>query len=148
MDYDRSTVLDWLGQIRSGKSTVCNRGNAMFKSDVRDRFNVCDIESGVAHGLQEKSLGLVSDCLCVISGVLRIDKFYLDSQLGKDVVELGVSAPVKVVGGYDFIPFLGKVDYRVKHATGSGSKTQSCCSPSMAATRCSKTSVVGFIKRV
>ena len=92
----------------------------MIGSYFSDRFQIGHVEPGVAHGFAKEGLGLVGDGGRIVLRIIRIDEFDVDPELGKDVVELGISPAVQVVRGYDLVPFLGQVDDRIEDPTGTG----------------------------
>ena len=51
----------------------------MLVGDGRDRFQVRDIESGIAHCLAEERFGLLGDGSLEIRRLVRIDQFDLDA---------------------------------------------------------------------
>ena len=50
---------------------------------------------------------------------MQIDQLDLDPKLGKDVIELGIGAPLKIISGNNLISLLSHVDNRVKDTARS-----------------------------
>ena len=51
--------------------------------------------------------------------IVGIDKLNIDTKLWKNVIKLGVGTTIEIVGRDDLIPFLSKINDRVKNRTGS-----------------------------
>ena len=120
VNNDGGAMPDRVGQVGRGEGAVDDEWDTVVGGDGGDSFEVGNVESGVADGLTEECLGFWGNGGGEVLRVVGVDEFYVDAELGKDVVELGVGAAVEVVGRDDFVSGLSEVDDGVKDGAGAG----------------------------
>ena len=101
--------------------------------NCRNGFDVCHVERRVADGFGVERFGFVGDGRRKVLRVGRVDKFYGDSQLRQDVVELRVGSAVEVARCDNLIASLRQVNDAVEDGCGSRGKGEG---PGAAFERC------------
>ncbi len=120
VDDDVGTVIEGIGEVWSRAGGIDDKGNAVFLCDGSYGIEVGNFEGGIGNGFTKEGASLVVNGVGELPGILRVDKADLDPKRGKDVVELGVAATIKIAGGDNVIASLGEVDDGIKNRGGAG----------------------------
>lgn len=120
VDDDVGTVIEGIGEVWSRAGRIDDEGNAVFLGDGSDGIKVGNFEGGIGNGFTKEGASLVVNGVGELAGILRVDKADLDPKRGKDVVELGVAAAIKIAGGDNVVASLGEVDDGIKNRGGAG----------------------------
>ena len=140
--------FDGAEQIGGGKRRIDDERQTVFVGDLGNRFNIGIIEHGVADGFNEKRACFGRYRFLKILRIFWIDEFYIDSELRENRVELCIGSSIEVVCRYDFVARLCQGYNGIKNCGLPEATATEAAPPSSCATRCSKTSVVGFMRRV
>ena len=127
---------------------VHHQRHAGVMGDLRNRLEVGHVQLRVADGLGINRAGLRRDGLPERLRLARVDELHRAAQLGKRVVEELVRPAVEVVGRDDLVAHLRDGQQRQRGRRLPDETASAPVPPSIAAMRCSNTSVVGFMIRV
>ena len=138
-----------MGRTSAGEADVLSiTSGSSCVGDGGELLDVDDVQLGIAQRLGIDGLGLRVDGFAQAVEVVGVDKPHGDAQPRKGVVEEVVSAAVERGGGYDFFARRASVVRVRVSAAWPEAVARPAAPPSRAATRFSKTSVVGFMMRV
>ena len=148
VDHDVRAPLDGPHQGRRRRGVVDHQRQAILVRDGGERLDVDNVELGIAERLGVDGAGLVVDGGAQAVEIVGIDEADSDAEARQRVVEEVVGAAIERSGGDDLIAGRGQGGdgERLRRLAGGG--RQAAAPPSSAATRFSKTSVVGFMMRV
>ena len=147
--HDIGAVLDRAAEIGRGHGVVDHQRNAGFVRDGRDLFDIEDVHARIGDGLAIDRARVRRDGFAEVFRVVRLHEFDVDAQAAEADVELRVGAAVERAGGDDLVALPDQAG----DAPGTARPVrwrwpEPATPPSSAATRCSKTSVVGFMMRL
>ena len=101
VDDDVRTMIDGTLQIRGAEGGIHDQRQPMIVRNFGDGLDISYIQPWIAHRFAEEQLGLGGNGLGKILRIIRVHKVGVDIELRKDVFELRVAAPVKIIGRND-----------------------------------------------
>ena len=144
---DVGTVLERTDEVRGRDRVVDDERHVVLVRDVGDERDVEHVDLRVADGLGEEQLGVGAHGGGPLVGVVLVfDEGDLDAELRERVLEEVVGAAVDRGRRDDVVARLRDVEHRVgDRRLSRRPRASAAVPPSSAATRCSTTSLVGFM---
>mmetsp|Transcript_3992 Transcript_3992/g.11349 ORF Transcript_3992/g.11349 Transcript_3992/m.11349 type:complete len:222 (-) Transcript_3992:353-1018(-) len=124
MDDYRGSPLKRFRQIWCRKSIVDDQWDASFLGNLAKLLQGGDLKGGVADCFAKDGARVFVNRILDSLGVANVHKVGVDAELGKDVVELGISSTVEVASRHKVIPLLAQVDDRVEGGCGTGTQSK------------------------